>query len=29
MKYEEWIRYELQRQEQKDVFAWVSIPEQV
>ena len=27
MKYEEWIRYEQQREAQNEIFAWVSIPE--
>ena len=27
MKYEDWIRYEQQREKQAEVFAWVSLPE--
>ena len=27
MKYEDWIKYENERLNQLDVFAWVSIPE--
>ncbi|MEN8240922.1 MAG: hypothetical protein ABFS17_03285 [Chloroflexota bacterium] len=26
MKYEDWIRYEQQREKQPEVFAWVSLP---
>ena len=28
MKYEDWIRYEQQRERQPEIFAWVRLPEQ-